>query len=148
MDVECRDAAASLVAELGLYLEDPGMKLDENGVCSAVIEGIRFSFFYDSSFSALFIQALLGNVEDSDIETLLYNNHLWEWTAGGIFGENPDDGLIYFSYRLDLPLAGGHQPVFLCLLMQNILGAIEATRENMAQAGDGVHGVPVLVGMA
>lgn len=134
--------AAALIKELGGYTGIPELVLGETGICTADIEGIRFSFFYNPEWDCLFIQAALGAPGQEAMESLLRINHLWEGTAGGIFGLNPEDGLVYFCYRLNFPLAD--EPAydgFMCDLMANIVGAIEAAGDALntpqAQPGPG-----------
>ena len=124
--------AAALVAFLGEYTGNPGLVLNANGHAAAEIEGVLFSFFYEADHNALFIQAALGTPSPAALEPLMLCNHLWEGTAGGIFGVNPEDGIVYYSYRLDFPLADeGIYPEFLCDLMGGILGAIEVVMEEI-----------------
>jgi hypothetical protein len=128
--------ASKLVAFLGEYTKNPDLALDRDGRCTADIEGIRFSFFYEAGFDALFIQAALGAPTPGALEALMLSNQLWEGTAGGIFGLNPEDGHIYYSYRLDFPLA--EEPVyeeFLCDLLAGIVGAIEAAMDEITSVG-------------
>jgi hypothetical protein len=125
--------AAILVRALGAFLNDEQIRL-ENDRCQTEIENIPFAFFYADEFSSLFIQALIGDPEaiddpDSALENLLHNNHLWGGSAGGIFGLSPDDGLLYYNYRLDFPLSD--EPLYedlLIDLMPGIVGAVEAAR--------------------
>lgn len=124
--------AAALIRELHDHTGIPELVLDGTGTCTADIEGIRFSFFYNQEWDCLFIQAALGAPGPEAMEKLLRLNHLWEGTAGGIFGLNPGDGIVYFSYRLDFPVAD--EPVysgFMCDLMANIIGAIEVAGDEL-----------------
>ncbi|MDR2892594.1 MAG: type III secretion system chaperone [Deltaproteobacteria bacterium] len=132
------DEAAAQVAYLGEYTGNSACILDKNGRAMAEIEGIRFSFFYEAEYSALFIQAALGAPGQGALEALMLRNHLWEGTAGGVFGVNSEDGILYYSYRLDFPVVTGATgaeegvyPVFLCDLMAYIVGAIEAAMDDI-----------------
>ena len=126
--------SAILVRQLGSFMNDEQIRL-ENDRCQTEIENIPFAFFYVDEFSSLFIQAFIGDPEaiddpDSILENLLQSNHLWGATAGGIFGLNPDDGLLYYNYRLDFPLSD--EPLYedlLIDLMPAIVGAVEAARD-------------------
>lgn len=127
--------ASALVASLGEYTGNSDLVLDKDGRCSVVLEGIHFSFFFESGHDALFIQALLGAASPEALESLMLRNQLWEGTAGGVFGLNEEDDRVYYSYRLDFPVA--EEPVypeFLCDLLAGIVGAIEAAMDDIAAA--------------
>ncbi|MDR3056339.1 MAG: type III secretion system chaperone [Zoogloeaceae bacterium] len=127
--------AARLLARLGEALGKE-LKLEENA-CHTRIEGRLLSFFYAEDLSALFVQAELAELSalpdpGSGLETLLRSSHLWEGTAGGIFGLNPEDRRIYYSYRLDLPLpVWPESEVLLVELLPLLLGALEAAEDNL-----------------
>jgi hypothetical protein len=130
---DAANAAAILVRKLGEFMSDAQIRL-ENNCCRTEIENILFAFFYSPEFSSLFIQASVGDPKKADdqdalLEGLLQSNHLWDGTAGGIFGLNPEDGLLYYNYRLDFPLS--KEPLYedlLIELMPGMVGAVEAAR--------------------
>ncbi|MDR3038762.1 MAG: type III secretion system chaperone [Candidatus Adiutrix sp.] len=138
-------AAAHLLAKLGQALGRP-LKLDA-GPCPCRLEGREVTFFWSEKFSALFLQAGLGPLDGpadsvAGLESLLRANQLWSGTMGGIFGLNPDDGRLYYSYRLDFPVAlpSGtpleDAPVeeLLPALLPYILGALEAMEDRLRPA--------------
>ncbi|GHT92653.1 hypothetical protein FACS1894116_03190 [Betaproteobacteria bacterium] len=138
-------AAAHLLAKLGQTLGQP-LKL-EAGPCPCRLEGRDLAFFWSEKFSALFLQADLGPLDGladpvAGLESLLRANQLWNGTMGGIFGLNPADGRLYYSYRLDFPVAlpSGtpleDAPVeeLLPALLPYILGALEAMEDRLHPA--------------
>ena len=126
--------AAALVGRLGDFMNDPQIRLAD-GQCHTDLEGFPFSFFYAEKSSTLFIQSTLGPLancpdQGAALEALLEANHLGGGTAGGLFGLNPDDGHLYYSYRLDFPLSA--EPVYddlLIDLLPRIIGALEAAED-------------------
>ncbi|MDR2161379.1 MAG: type III secretion system chaperone [Desulfovibrio sp.] len=135
-----KEEAAALVKTLGEYIDDPSILLDSLGRCSTVIENIPFSFFYGEKEGCLFIQALVGNghgLHTTALERLLAGNHLWASTAGGIFGLNPEDENIYYSYRLDFPISVDPDVApyaeLLCDIMPLLVGAIEKARDTVEE---------------
>jgi hypothetical protein len=127
--------AARLLARLGEALGEE-LKLEKNA-CHTRIQGRLLSFFYEEKFSALFVQAELAELSalpdpENGLEALLRSSHLWEGTAGGIFGLNPEDKRLYYSYRLDLPLpAWPESEALLVELLPLLLGALEAAEDNL-----------------
>jgi hypothetical protein len=128
-----KTAAAALIKALGDFLENPGLSLEKQNSCSALIGNIRFSFFWSEKYNCLFIQALAGSATalkdpDAAFAAILKGNHLWAATSGGVFGLN--DGNIYYSYRLDFPFAeeSGYTDL-LCDLLPYMVGAIERVQD-------------------
>jgi hypothetical protein len=135
-----KEEAAALVKSLGEFIDDPAILLDSRDRCSTIIENIPFSFFYAEKAECLFIQVLVGsgrNLSTTALERLLVGNHLWASTAGGIFGLNPEDENIYYSYRLDFPIFvdPGVPPYteLLCDIMPLLVGAIEKARDTVEE---------------
>jgi hypothetical protein len=130
--------AAALLLELGEYMNDPLIRL-ENGRCDTELEGISFSFSYSEEFSALFIQADMGNFKNipepaAALEQLMLRNHLWQGTAGGVFGLHPKDDHLYYNHRLDFPLSS--DPLYRGLLVELlpvIIGALKDAAEILTQ---------------
>lgn len=127
------------------------------GRCDLRLEGRDISLFYSEEHSALFLQICLGPLEkvpdpEDGLAWLLRACHVWAGTAGGIFGLNPDDGGLYYNYRLDFPLS--EEPVpdeFLVDLLPHMLGAIEAAEDALgistpADAADGADAPPAGAG--
>jgi hypothetical protein len=124
-----KTTATALIKTLSDYLGNPGLSLEKQSSCSALIENIRFSFFWSKKFNSLFIQALAGSATalrdpDAVFTSILSGNHLWAATSGGVFGL--DNGNIYYSYRLDFScLEESDYTDLLCDLLPLMVGSIE-----------------------
>jgi hypothetical protein len=139
-NMKYKEEAVALVKSLGEFIGDQAILLDARGQCSTLIENTPFSFFYAEKEDCLFIQALVGSgrgLSATALERLLTGNHLWASTAGGIFGLNPEDENIYYSYRVDFPISADPDvPPYaelLCDIMPLLVGSIEKAKDTLEE---------------
>lgn len=125
-----KEEAVMLLQTLADYADEPESFVERDGEWTGDFNGLRFTFALEPDPAALLIQARVGSGAELDLEELLSANHLWGGSAQGIFGLNPEDGMVYYFRRLSLPLADEPvYPEFLCDLMAEIVGAVEAAGE-------------------
>lgn len=121
------DESVLLLEALAAYADEPETFVERNGQWIGDFQGIRFTFTFEPEPAALLIRARVGTAGALDLEELLRANHLWGGTADGIFGLSPEDDSVYYFRRLSFPLADEPvYPEFLCDLMAEIVGAVEA----------------------
>jgi hypothetical protein len=113
----------------------PGLGLGDAGECELEIGDVLFAFFYVREPEALLINAKIADGKHLEnraekLEQLLELCHIWQGTARGIIGLNPDDDVFYYSYKIPLPYTEEKDiPAdFLLELLGYMNGAIEVAR--------------------
>lgn len=139
-----RQDAADMLQCLAEALEDPAPAFDANNHYATVVADIPFAFFYENEPPCLFIQAKIAEATRLEnaceiLEELLKRSHLWQSTARGNIGLNPDDDVFYYSYAIPFPYTEESRTPreLLRELIPFMVGAIESARDIIHPESEG-----------
>ncbi|BDV01930.1 molecular chaperone Tir [Thermodesulfomicrobium sp. WS] len=136
MDV--RENAQRVVDYIGKAVGIEGLRFDENGTASFVIEDeIICTFFVDEDEEVLVVALYLGRIDRSNTELLyemLCGNYMGAYTGGGAMGIDDEEDLVAIHRVFPLPI---EEPAWIEEPLASLIGAARYWRGKMRDAATG-----------